>query len=374
MVIQHLTIEDFSSSPVASYAVAVTGGVTLDDCVIRGSYAWNGVYGGSSISISDCAIDVPLTAYGVASNGGLFLRRSSFSGSYACIYADNAHGYVDSCLTEGGGWGIFGSGLTVRDSKIVGCSVALRVSSSDIDNCLIASNGPTNDQGIVEVGSNVRLANCTIVGNATPRSSDLGQATVHVRPEASNVVVSNNIFAFNDAVDFRTWSHDVEFTCNVLWQNDPLSHLGIAELDLSNIIADPLFCDRENGDYTLDAASPAATGPCGLIGAFPVGCAVVATGNAHQVGVARLEIAPNPFNPRTTVTLRLQDLSGAASLRLVDVAGREVRRLGIPLGVAEATVPWDGTNEAGRLLGSGVYYAVLETVSGRLVRPVVMAR
>jgi hypothetical protein len=42
-----------------------------------------------------------------------------------------------------------------------------------------------------------------------------------------------------------------------------------------NISADPLFCDRPGGDFTIDAASPCApahSGGCGLIGALGVDC------------------------------------------------------------------------------------------------------
>jgi len=42
-----------------------------------------------------------------------------------------------------------------------------------------------------------------------------------------------------------------------------------------NIREDPLFCDPENGDFTLDCNSPCAaenSPECGQIGAWPVGC------------------------------------------------------------------------------------------------------
>jgi len=42
-----------------------------------------------------------------------------------------------------------------------------------------------------------------------------------------------------------------------------------------NICEDPLFCDPENGDFTIRGDSPCAPDynpECGLIGAWPVGC------------------------------------------------------------------------------------------------------
>ncbi|MCK4415324.1 MAG: hypothetical protein KAY32_17455 [Candidatus Eisenbacteria sp.] len=51
-----------------------------------------------------------------------------------------------------------------------------------------------------------------------------------------------------------------------------------------NIWADPLFCDREGGDFRLELGSPCApeaNPDCGVIGALPVGC------------------GPNPIDDRT---------------------------------------------------------------------------
>ncbi len=36
-----------------------------------------------------------------------------------------------------------------------------------------------------------------------------------------------------------------------------------------NIVADPLFCNRAGGDYSLTAGSPALTHPAGPLGAIP---------------------------------------------------------------------------------------------------------
>ena len=49
-----------------------------------------------------------------------------------------------------------------------------------------------------------------------------------------------------------------------------------------NICEDPLFCDPENGDFTLDAASPCApfsepNPECDLIGVWPIGCGLTVT-------------------------------------------------------------------------------------------------
>ncbi len=69
--------------------------------------------------------------------------------------------------------------------------------------------------------------------------------------------------------------------------------------------------------------------------------------------------APNPFNPRTEVRFTLAR-DGEASLTIHDARGRLVRVLQegrLPGG--EHTIAWNGTDQQGRRLGSGVYFARL---------------
>jgi hypothetical protein len=74
----------------------------------------------------------------------------------------------------------------------------------------------------------------------------------------------------------------------------------------------------------------------------------------------RLESAPNPFNPSTTLRFELARPS-AVALRVFDLQGRAVADLGTGLRAAGAhTVTWDGTRGGGDALPSGVYVARLQ--------------
>jgi len=69
--------------------------------------------------------------------------------------------------------------------------------------------------------------------------------------------------------------------------------------------------------------------------------------------------APNPFNPRTSVRFTLAR-RGAVELTVHDARGRRVATLQDgQLAAGEHALSWDGTDEAGRRLGSGVYFARL---------------
>jgi flagellar hook assembly protein FlgD len=84
---------------------------------------------------------------------------------------------------------------------------------------------------------------------------------------------------------------------------------------------------------------------------------------------------PNPFNPTTTIRYGLPG-PNVVRLEIFDVAGRLVRRLKggalEPAGFHQVT--WQGRNDRGRELGSGVYLyrltvgKVVKTRSMTLVR------
>ncbi len=66
--------------------------------------------------------------------------------------------------------------------------------------------------------------------------------------------------------------------------------------------------------------------------------------------------APNPFNPMTTIAYSLPEAT-RVSIRVYSVAGRLVATL--TDGVEEAgrrSVVWDGTNDRGESVGSGIYF------------------
>ena len=84
--------------------------------------------------------------------------------------------------------------------------------------------------------------------------------------------------------------------------------------------------------------------------------------------------APNPFNPRTSIRYELAS-PGFVRLLVFDVQGRLQRRLvegSRSAGVHE--VVWDGTDESGRPLASGVYYYRMDTDGFESTRKMILAR
>jgi len=128
-------------------------------------------------------------------------------------------------------------------------------------------------------------------------------------------------------------------------------------------------------NYGLSAnTTPDASDHAPRVGDFVLN-AVTATPPALARGLRLLPNVPNPFNPRTTLRFAL-NRSERVRLEIVDPKGRRVRTLldaSLPAGNHE--IAWNGTDDGGRAVASGVYRMVLIGNDGtRQSRPIVLAR
>jgi hypothetical protein len=99
------------------------------------------------------------------------------------------------------------------------------------------------------------------------------------------------------------------------------------------------------------------------------GLTAVAGGNVH--GFMLLANAPNPFRAGTSIRF-VTPGAGPVAIRVFDAAGRLVRRLDDHLAAGPHEVRWDGRDEEGRAVPSGVlFYEVSANgtrLKGRMVR------
>ena len=93
------------------------------------------------------------------------------------------------------------------------------------------------------------------------------------------------------------------------------------------------------------------------------------------VADVRLEVAPNPFNPLTTIRYELS-AAGSVTLDLYDARGSLVRRLldgeHRPAGNHELNL--DGRDDAGRELAAGVYLLRLSTDGAAATHKITLVR
>lgn len=129
---------------------------------------------------------------------------------------------------------------------------------------------------------------------------------------------------------------------------------------------------RQSIRWTLNIENPLALGLC------EDPCLPLVTeveGEALSGPVNRLEQnRPNPFNPRTAIRYSLA-ANGPAKLVIFDVQGRLVKTLvnsTQPAGPHEAV--WDGTDDSGHAVGSGIYWSQLSAGDYRSSRKLVIMK
>ena len=88
-------------------------------------------------------------------------------------------------------------------------------------------------------------------------------------------------------------------------------------------------------------------------------------GDGAPAEYALLQNHPNPFNPATTISCELPE-PGYVALNVYDVTGQLVRRLvNGQVNAGHHAVEWDGRDNRGRPVASGVYLCRLVADGGR---------
>jgi hypothetical protein len=84
---------------------------------------------------------------------------------------------------------------------------------------------------------------------------------------------------------------------------------------------------------------------------------------------------PNPFNPSTVIAYSIPSPGGPVSLCVYDVSGRKVRTLAEGRsGPGNFSVSWRGRDDAGRAVGSGVYFYKLQLGEEVIERKMVLLK
>ncbi|MDM7917075.1 MAG: S8 family serine peptidase, partial [Candidatus Eisenbacteria bacterium] len=147
---------------------------------------------------------------------------------------------------------------------------------------------------------------------------------------------------------------------------DPIAEVGV-------LAAFPSYDDLDlsAGQYRYVVTAVYARGESGPSNEADV--AIDASSSVADLGAAAaslvLGVSPNPFQPRTVIRYRALGTSPIA-LAVYDPSGKRVRVLaegrsgdanagGVERG-ASVSLVWDGTDDAGRRLASGVYFVKLE--------------
>ena len=148
-----------------------------------------------------------------------------------------------------------------------------------------------------------------------------------------------------------------------------------------NIDLNPLICGRINDLeylFTLSVGSPCLpeNNSCGvLMGAFGPGCPAPTEAEAPSASIVNLSCYPNPFNPSIEISFTMSE-AAKVILRIVDASGREERRLlnGAWRAAGDIQLTWDGRDDSGQPLPSGVYLCDVETGEYRATRKMTLLK
>ncbi len=324
--------------------------------------------GGSRADPHVLIAGLPLSPPGITIEGITF-RGAWESGptSKGAINCTSGHAVFRNCIFEENVAGETGGAVCISEAR------------PEFENCLFRHNRPygvecfqsaptfrgctfiDHDLSSMRVHeSEVTLERCTFAFN---RASE-GDLHVH---SLADLDATQCIFAFSGGQAVNARVGRVTLHCSVVYGNASGDWVGglIGQEGVDgNTRLDPNFCGRdlELADFSVQEDSPCApNAECGGIGAFGIGCRRPTTGAADDAAslVPILRFAPSPTHGPTRIDLMLAS-PGRASVSLYDAAGRRVRTLFD--GMASAGVQgfeWNGRDDAGRMVASGVYLARL---------------
>ncbi len=340
---------------------------TLDSTVIAGNSAFG--YGGG------VHCDSPFILVGKPATEGQECRITL----EGCEILDNS-------ASRGGGIGAFVAHVGLAGSSIqgnearIGGGLYLAYSGALIVRTSMLHNRATVMGGAVSgLSGSIDIVQSVVAGNEAPNVGGINGASI----DMERCTVTDN-----DGGGLGIGSGKVaELSNSVVWGNSPndvnvvtVPGVGGGRLtarysaiggDTSvagdgNLNADPLFRDPANGDYRLRRESPCIdTGdPASPLdpdssradmGAFPYDKSSPVAALPPPVGFSLAQNTPNPFNPRTTLRFTLP-AAGRARLAVYSVAGQLVRVLADgPMDAGRHGLVWDGLDDAGRSVASGVY-------------------
>lgn len=354
------------------------------NCRISGNQALSGAGGGiwcgGAQIFENCNImDNSATWNG----GGVFIDEDNDPTSNLEFLNCTISGNVSS---GGDGGGIFSRGNPTFDrcriwenSTVKGNGGGINNSGSlELMECLVINNSAGHNGGGIYCASSdsTMVTKCTIVGNA---AAWMGGG---IYSYGSNLLVTQSIIAFSkysEGIYCYGGSSSVEIGMCDIFGNDGGDQLCGVDIG-GNFSRDPLFCDMATGNYFLDQDSPC------LIGVDPYYFAIGANGlgdcsvapvddSVYAASGALGQNHPNPFNPITTIPFALQK-PGRPVLRIFDVAGRQVKTLlhGEQYDAGPGKVTWNGRNDSGKVLPSGVYFYRLDVQDFNETRRLVLMK
>jgi FlgD Ig-like domain/Kre9/KNH-like N-terminal Ig-like domain len=97
--------------------------------------------------------------------------------------------------------------------------------------------------------------------------------------------------------------------------------------------------------------------------------------NSDEIEVARTELfqnIPNPFNPSTEIRFNVPQTSSFATIEIYNLKGQKIRQYSIFNN--QSSIVWDGTDQVGKPVSSGVYFAKLKAGNQTVTRKMLLMK
>ena len=269
------------------WMVAYPYGLFIDGCVFRNNTG-GGIHAVKEIIVPPWPTEVKNTVFegnvGYGYQGAGNFTDCSFVGNIGP--GMSGRGIFLRCTWEGnqnsqGGalWSATDGVCTLTECKFlrnVGGNGGAIWSGKEVqlERCLFVGNSCDRGNGGAVYGHGLTISGCTFVGNTSGEEFGSG---IYARD--GNHIIEGTIIAqgVNGSGLYIAEGSSYSVRCCDIWGNEGGDWVGrIANLhgEDGNIRADPLFCNPDNEDYSIETNSPCAgtEGGCGLIGAMEVGC------------------------------------------------------------------------------------------------------
>ena len=353
----------------------------------------------SKLYITNVTIRENIVSSDYGCGGGIYC--SPFSSLYLndVTICENA-GYHGGGIFISGGSELCLTNVIIQENNAeYGGGIDLYESILSLTNVsIIKNNANNNGGGILSSYSNSNLVNVTISGNTASGNGGGIYCKYNSNTSLINSILWNDL---SQEIYFYQYGYPNTITISYSdIQGDSAgivtNNNGIVKWLDGNIDADPLFIDPDNGDYhflssspCIDAGTPDTTGlnlpPFDLDGNPRIYNGIIDMGCYEWQGVGvddlyNTEVCPvlyqnypNPFSPdkigTTIISFFNTKSTKNAKIKIYNIKGQLVKTL-IPIPINRddkclmTKIVWDGKDENGKPVSSGIYFYQLSTRGG----------
>jgi FlgD Ig-like domain len=170
---------------------------------------------------------------------------------------------------------------------------------------------------------------------------------------------------------------------NILLIWDAMENL--RSVEYYNVYRDDVYIDSTTENFYLDVNLPAYSFIYNIAAVFSGGYEGAWSEDVNTFIVETEEelvsqnmfhnIHPNPFNPSTTISFSVTQTSSFVNLEVFNIKGEKVKQLlSERLSAGQHSIVWNGEDESGKPVASGVYYCRMQVAEFHSVKKMILLK